>query len=171
MGLFSSSPTFDSMEDLLVDQLRDIYDAEKRLTKALPKMADAASEVELKQAFLTHHRETQNHVRRLERVFQLMGKKADAKTCEAMKGLIAEGEEMVNAGGDPAVRDAALIAAAQRVEHYEIAAYGSARTFAQRLGLNDAAALLQETLDEEGKTDKLLTAIAERHVNVAAPAR
>jgi ferritin-like metal-binding protein YciE len=170
MGLFSSSPTFDSLEDLFCDQLRDIYDAEQRLTRALPRMAEAAHNPELKRAFEAHHRQTEDQVKRIEEVFAMLGKKAEAKTCEAMKGLIEEGQEMVNAKGDPDVRDAALIAAAQRVEHYEIAAYGSARTFARRIGNDRAADTLQQTLDEEAATDKKLTQIAEQTVNVRADA-
>ncbi len=167
MGLFSSL-NFNSMDALLVDQLQDLYDAEQRLTKALPKMADAAHNPTLKAAVQQHLRETQNHVNRLERAFQLLGKSPQAKTCEAMKGLVSEGDEVISANGAPEIKDAALIAAAQRVEHYEIAGYGSARTFAQRLGKQDVARLLQETLDEEAATDKKLTQIAERSVNPQA---
>lgn len=159
---------FNSLDDLFRDQLRDLYDAETRLTDALPKMAEAAHSPQLRSAFNDHHRETQGHVRRLEQIFSQLGDEPKRETCEAMKGLIAEGEEMVNAKGDADVKDAALIAAAQRVEHYEIAAYGTARTFAQRLGQNDAARLLQQTLDEEGAADKKLTQIAESSVNVQA---
>jgi len=168
MGLFSSSPRLDSMECLLVDQLQDLYDAEQRLVKALPKMAQAAHNPELKAAFQQHFQQTQNHVQRLQSVFGALNKPAESKTCEAMKGLIEEGQEMINAQGDEDVRDAALIAAAQRVEHYEIAAYGSARTFAQRLGNSQAVSLLQQTLDEEKQTDQKLTQIAESSINVKA---
>jgi len=168
MGLFSSSPRLDSLECLFVDQLQDLYDAEQRLVKALPKMATAAHNAELKAAFQQHYQQTQNHVKRLESVFGTLGKKAEAKTCAAMKGLITEGDEMINASGDEDVRDAALIAAAQRVEHYEIAGYGTARTFAQRLGHVQAAGLLQQTLDEEKQTDEILNQIAERSINVKA---
>jgi len=167
MGLFSSK-TLDSMETLFIDQLQDLYDAEQRLVKALPMMAEAAHDSTLKSAFQQHLTETQNHVTRLERAFQLMGQKAASKTCQAMKGLVAEGEEVISAKGDPDVKDAALIAAAQRVEHYEISGYGTARTFAQRLGLHDVARLLQETLSEEKATDEKLNQIAERNVNVQA---
>jgi ferritin-like metal-binding protein YciE len=162
--------TFNSFDDLFVEQLQDLYDAEQRLTKALPKMAQAAHNASLKSAFQEHLRQTENHVRRLDQVFRQLGKTAQAKTCEAMKGLISEGEEAISAGGDPDVKDAALIAAAQRVEHYEIAGYGTVRTFAQRLGRQDAARLLQETLDEEAATDKKLTALAERSINPKAAA-
>jgi len=167
MGLFTSK-TLDSMETLLLDQLQDLYDAEQRLTKALPLMAGAANNATLKAAFQQHERETQNQVKRLEQVFQSLGQSAQAKTCQAMKGLIEEGQEVISAGGDPDVKDAALIAAAQRVEHYEMAGYGCARTFAQRLGKQDAARLLQETLQEEEATDRKLTGLAERSVNQQA---
>jgi len=167
MGLFSSK-TLDSLETLFIDQLQDLYDAEQRLVKALPMMAEAAHDSSLKSAFQQHLSETKNHVTRLERVFQSMGRKAEAKTCEAMKGLVAEGEEVLSASGDPDVKDAALIAAAQRVEHYEMAGYGTARTFAQRLGRQDAARLLQETLSEEKATDEKLNRIAEQNVNLQA---
>ncbi len=166
MGLFSA--TFNSFEDLFMDQLQDLYDAEQRLTKALPKMAEAAHSPQLKSAFEMHLRQTENHVRRLERAFQMCNATPKAKTCQAMKGLIAEGEEIISANGDPEVKDAGLIAAAQRVEHYEIAGYGTARTFAQQLGHQDCARLLQETLDEEGETDKKLTQIAETTINAHA---
>ncbi|HZU34397.1 MAG TPA: ferritin-like domain-containing protein [Gemmataceae bacterium] len=167
MALFSFTE-FNSFEDLFMDQLQDLYDAEQRLTKALPKMAQAAHNPQLKNAFEMHLRETENHVRRLERVFQMCGAQPKAKTCQAMKGLIDEGEEIISASGDPDVKDAGLIAAAQRVEHYEMAGYGTVRTFAQQLGHQDCARLLQETLDEEGAADKKLTQIAESTVNVHA---
>jgi ferritin-like metal-binding protein YciE len=168
MGLFSSNPNFDSMEDLLVDQLQDLYDAEKQLVKALPKAAKAASNPELKSAIEHHLEETKDQVSRLEEVFDHIGKKAKKKTCEAMKGLLEEAEEVLGAKGDPDVKDAAIIASAQRIEHYEIASYGSARTFAQHLGHTQAARLLQKTLDEEGAADKKLTKIAESRVNIRA---
>jgi len=169
MGLFSSKQ-FDSFETLLVDQLQDLYDAEQRITKALPQMEAAAHNADLKAAFRQHLKETENHVKRLEQAFQVIGQKAKSKACAAMKGLIEEGSEVVSAGGDPDVKDAALIAAAQRVEHYEMAAYGCARTFAQRLGHHEAARLLAQTLDEEEATDKKLTQIAESHINIQAAA-
>jgi ferritin-like metal-binding protein YciE len=168
VGLFTSGPALNTFQDLFVEQIQDLYDAEQRLVKALPKMAEAAHNAELKSAFQEHFRQTQNHVSRLEKVFKAVGKPAQPKTCEAMKGLVSEGDEMIGASGDPDVRDAALITAAQRVEHYEIAGYGSARTFAQRLGHPDAAKLLQETLDEEAATDKKLTMLAERSINPKA---
>jgi len=156
------------LNDLLIEQLQDLYNAEGQLTKALPKMAKAATNKELKQAFTKHLAQTQEHVSRLERVFESLGEKAKGKTCHAMKGLIEEGAETISEDAEDAVRDAALIAAAQRVEHYEIAGYGTVRTYAESLGHKEAAALLQKTLDEEGETDKLLTQIAETCVNELA---
>lgn len=167
MSLFGSQ-TFNSLEDLFVNQIEDLYDAEKRITKALPKMIDAASSPNLKQALQKHLTETQQQVDRLERVFQQINRTPERETCEAMKGLLSEGEEMVSAEGASDVKDAAIIAAAQRVEHYEISGYGTARTFAQRLGYSDAALLLQNTLQEEVAADKKLTEIAESSVNVRA---
>ncbi|HVS71303.1 MAG TPA: ferritin-like domain-containing protein [Phycisphaerae bacterium] len=158
----------ETLEDLFVDQLKDLYNAENQLTKALPKMAKAASSPELKKAFQTHLAQTEEHVNRLEQVFEAIGEKAKGKVCHAMKGLIEEGSEAIKEDAEPAVKDAALIAAAQRVEHYEIAGYGTVRTFAESLGHEGAAKLLQKTLDEEGQTDKLLTQIAENNVNEMA---
>ena len=159
---------FNNLNDLLIHQLKDLYDAETRLTAALPKMADAASRPELKQAFRTHLAETENQIRRLEQVFQRLNCPAEGETCPAMKGLIQEGQDIISANGDPDVKDAGLIGAAQKVEHYEIASYGTARTFAQRLGFMDIAQILQQTLDEEGNTDKKLTMLAESGINQQA---
>jgi ferritin-like metal-binding protein YciE len=170
MGLFSSSAALNSFDDLFVEQLQDLYDAEQRLTKALPKMAAAAHNSSLKAAFEEHNRQTQNHVSRLEQIFQHLGKSAKTKTYEAMKGLVEEGSEVISGQGDPDVKDAALIAAAQRLEHYGIAAYGTARTFAQRLGQTECARLLQQTLDEEAATDMKLTSLAEKSINPKATA-
>jgi len=167
MGLFSSK-TLDSFETLFVDQIQDLYDAEQRLVTALPLMAKAAHDPSLKAAFQKHLQETQGHVNRLERVFEEVGHTAKAKTCQAMKGLVEEGQEVIDAGGDDAVKDAALIAAAQRVEHYEISAYGTARAFARRLNKQYAAQLLEQTLHEEEATDKDLTQLAEQGVNAEA---
>ncbi len=167
MGLFSSEK-LDSFETLFCDQLMDLYDAEQRLIKALPKMAEAAHNNNLRIAFQQHLRETQEQARRLEQIFQMLGRSAESKTCEAMKGLVSEGQEVIDATGDPNVKDAGLIAAAQRVEHYEIAGYGTARTFAQHLGHHQAAQLLQQTLDEEAATDKKLTQLAEQNINIKA---
>ena len=157
-----------SLQDLLVEQLQDLYDAEHQLTKALPKMAQAATNPQLQKAFNTHLAETEGHISRLEQVFQSLGEKATRKTCKAMKGLIEEGDEVLKEDADPEVKDAALIAAANRVEHYEIAGYGTVRTFAEQLGLNDAANLLQQILDEEFAADQKLTKIAESRVNKQA---
>jgi ferritin-like metal-binding protein YciE len=167
MGLLSH--TFNNLNDLLVHELGDLYDAEYRLTEALPKMAEAASSQQLKSAFQDHLRETEQHVHRLEQVFDRIGCSAKRETCPAMKGLIAEGEQMISATGNDKVRDAGLIGAAQRVEHYEIAAYGTARNFAQQLGMSEVAQILQQTLDEEGACDKKLTSIAESFVNSSTP--
>src|SRR4051812_44040612 len=153
MGLLTS-PEFGSLNDLFVQQLEDLYDAENRLIDALPKMADAATCPDLKSAFSEHLQQTRTHARRLEQVFNRIGCEPKRETCPAMKGLIAEGEEMISAKGDDMVRDAGLIAAAQRVEHYEMAGYGTVRTFARQLNLDDVAQILQQTLDEEGETDK-----------------
>ena len=149
-----------SLKDLFVEQLRDLYSAETQLVEALPKMASAASHDELRQAFEHHLDETRGHVDRLREIFEQLGETPGGETCEAMKGLIEEGEEVVKAQGDAAVKDAALIAAAQRVEHYEIAGYGTVRTFADDLDLGDARDLLDQTLDEESSADKLLTKLA-----------
>ena len=164
MPIFSST-NLRSLDGLLVEQLKDLYDAESRLLVALPEMAEAASSTDLKRAFQSHLGETQDHVRRLDQVFNILGEGPEATTCEAMKGLLKEGKEMIGAKGDPNVKDAALIASAQRVEHYEIASYGTARTFAERLGHVEAARILQQTLDEEGAADKKLTQIAEDSIN------
>jgi ferritin-like metal-binding protein YciE len=167
MGLFSSTE-FNSLEDLLLEQLQDLYDAETRLVDALPKMADAATDSQLKSAFRNHLAETNDQVKRLEQAFDLLGAQPERETCDAMKGLIKEGQKVIDATGDHAIKDAALIAAAQRVEHYEMAGYGSARNFARRCGREDVAALLQQTLDEEGQADKKLTQLADSSINANA---
>jgi ferritin-like metal-binding protein YciE len=156
------------LQDLYIEELRDIYNAEKQLVKALPKMAKKASHDELKQAFTTHLEETKGHVERLEQIFEKLGKRAGGKTCKAMQGIVEEGKDMMEEDAEPEVLDAALIAAAQRAEHYEIAAYGTVRTYAKLLGDEKAAKLLQTTLDEEGNTDKKLTQLAESSINVEA---
>jgi ferritin-like metal-binding protein YciE len=153
--------TVNSLKELLVEELRDLLDAEKQLTKALPKMAKAASNEELKEGFEMHLEETKTHVERLKEAFELLGETARGKTCAAMKGLIEEGSEAIDQEGPDNLRDAKLIGAAQRVEHYEIAAYGTARAFAETIGETAVVDLLQQTLDEEGETDKKLTALAE----------
>jgi len=161
----------DSLRDLLIEELRDLYNAENQLVEALPKLAAAATSSELKSAFNHHLQETRQHVTRLERIFQQIGEKSSGETCEAMKGLIKEGDVLVKAEGDPSVRDAGLVGAAQRVEHYEIAGYGTARSLARRLGENEIAETLQQTLNEEAQADKKLTSIAESQVNVQATSR
>jgi ferritin-like metal-binding protein YciE len=159
-----------TMEDLFLEEIRDLLDAEKQITKALPKMARATTSEELKSAFEDHLEQTRGHVERLERIFSAIGAKSGGVKCKGMEGLLKEGDEMVSNTDPGNVRDAGLIAAAQRVEHYEMAGYGSARTFANLLGRNDAANLLEETLNEEKDTDELLTEIAEGMVNERAAA-
>jgi ferritin-like metal-binding protein YciE len=163
--MLGMSLTLDNMKDLLLVQLEDLYSAEDQLISALPKMAEAASSSQLKSAFETHLQETRHQKQRLERAFQMLGHQPNMEKCEAMAGLISEGDQMIMAEGDSEVKDAGLIAAAQRVEHYEMAGYGCARTFARRLQRDDIASLLQETLEEEANADKLLTDIAEGAVN------
>ncbi|HTL67309.1 MAG TPA: ferritin-like domain-containing protein [Lacunisphaera sp.] len=153
-------PSINSLHDLLIDELKDLHNAEKQLVKALPRMAEAATNLQLKQGFLDHLEETRGHVERIEKVFAKLGTKAQEKTCKAMQGLIAEGAEAIELEGPASIRDACLIGAAQRVEHYEMAAYGTARSMAETLGEDEVADLLQETLDEEGETDHKLTAVA-----------
>jgi ferritin-like metal-binding protein YciE len=151
--------------DLYVDELKDVYNAEKQLLKALPKMAKKAEHPELRQAFENHQTVTEEQVRRIETIFDDLKLPKRGKKCRGMEGLVAEGQEMMEEDSDPDVLDAAMIASAQRIEHYEIAAYGTLRTYARQLGLQEHAKLLQQTLDEEGATDKLLTRIAESRVN------
>ncbi len=150
----------ESMRELLLDELQDLYSAEQQITKALPKMAKTSSSSQLKQAFESHLKETEGHVERLEKIFDLIEEKSKAKMCEGMKGLLKEGDERIKEGGEPEVVDAGLISAAQRVEHYEIAAYGSARTFAEMLNETEVADLLEQTLEEEKAADQKLTKIA-----------
>jgi ferritin-like metal-binding protein YciE len=151
-----------SLRDLLIEELRDLYSAETQLLDALPKMAEAAYSNRLKSALSHHLEETRQHVSRLERIFEQIGEKSSGETCEAMKGLIKEGEVLVKAEGEPDVRDAGLVGAAQRVEHYEIAGYGTALSLARRLGESQMAETLQQTVSEETAADKQLTSIAER---------
>src|SRR5712691_2907280 len=158
----------DSLKTLYIEELRDLYNAENQLLKALPKMAKKATTPELKEAFQTHLEETRAHVERLDQIFDKLGKKPTGKTCKAMKGLIEEGSEMMSEDGLDSVIDAGIIGAAQKVEHYEMASYGTVRTFASLLGEDEAEDLLQETLDEEGEADKKLTEIAESMVNEEA---
>jgi ferritin-like metal-binding protein YciE len=159
-----------SLHDLYVDELKDLYNAEHQILKALPKMVKAATSPDLAQAFQDHLGETEGQVERLEKIFKKLDVSPKGKKCKAMEGLLEEGKEVMEEDADPTVRDAALIASAQRVEHYEMAGYGCVRTFAQLLGYDDAAELLQETLDEEGNADKKLTELAESVINVEAAA-
>jgi ferritin-like metal-binding protein YciE len=156
-----------TLRDLYVDQLRDLYNAENQLVKALPKMADAASSATLKKALESHLEETKGHAERLEQIFEALGESPKGKTCKAMKGLVEEGAEAIEEDASPDVKDAGIIAAGQRVEHYEMAGYGCVHNYAQLLGENKAATLLQKTLDEEGAADKKLTQIAKK-INVEA---
>jgi ferritin-like metal-binding protein YciE len=158
----------DTLEKLYVNELRDIYNAENQLLKALPKMAKGASSPDLKNAFENHLRQTETHVERLEQIFAEFNESAKGKTCRAMKGLIEEGSEILTEDGEESVLDAGIIVAAQKVEHYEIAAYGSVRTFAKLLGQTKAAELLQATLDEESEANELLNELAEGIVNPEA---
>lgn len=157
-----------SLEDLFVEELRDIYYAENKIVKALPKMTKSASNPELRAAFEEHRGQTEGQIKRLERVFKLLDLKPKGKKCEAMEGLLEEGKELMGEDAEPSVLDAGLIAAAQKVEHYEMASYGCLRTWARTLGHDRVADLLQETLDEEEQTDKLLTEIAEQLANPEA---
>ncbi|MGB2715055.1 MAG: ferritin-like domain-containing protein [Vicinamibacterales bacterium] len=158
------------LEELLVDELKDIYSAENQIIKALPKMAKAATSPELKRAFERHLEETRRQVERLDQIGQALDVKLTGKKCKGMEGLIEEGKEVMEEDFDDNAIDAGLIGAAQKVEHYEIAAYGTARTHAEMLGYTKAAKLLQQTLDEEGATDKKLTQLAESIINVEAAA-
>jgi ferritin-like metal-binding protein YciE len=160
--------SLDSLEALFLNELKDIYHAEKQLVRALPRMAKAASAPDLQQAFTNHLKETQGQVQRLERVFRELGQTPRAKKCEGMVGLIEEGKHIMQEDGEEAVIDAALIAAGQRVEHYEIAAYGCLRTYAELLGHTEAARLLAQNLQEEEAADQKLNAIAEGGINQAA---
>jgi len=155
------------LHDVFVEELKDLYNAENQLIKALPKMAKAAAADEFRMAFESHLAETERQVERLEQVFEEIEETPKGKKCKAMMGLIEEGKEIIEKDGEEAVKDAALIAAAQKVEHYEMASYGTVRTYAQLLGFNKAAKLLQETLDEEGAADEKLTKIAQ-NINVEA---
>jgi len=158
----------DTLKTLYIDELRDLYNAENQLLKALPKMAKGASSGDLKDAFEKHLEQTKSHVERLEEVFQDIGETPKGKTCKAMKGLIEEGSEILKEDGEESVIDAGIIVAAQKVEHYEIASYGSVRTFAQLLGKDRSAELLQTTLDEESETNETLNQLAEGIVNPEA---
>jgi ferritin-like metal-binding protein YciE len=163
-----SSLQLNSARDLLFEELRDLYSAENQLIEALPKMAEAAGSFELKAAFAMHLNQTRQHAARLEKVFEQLGEKAQGETSGAMKELIQEEQDLVNAQGEKDVIDAGLLGAAQRVEHYEIACYGTARALARQMGKHQIAEMLQQTLDEEEGADKQLTQIAESYVNPRA---
>ena len=162
------SMTEKTLNDLFLTTLKDVYYAEKAILRALPKMAKAAESGDLKEAFVKHRDETAGHVERLEQIFDKLGKKASGKTCEAIKGIIEEGEEIMDDFEDSDALDAGLIAAGQAIEHYEISRYGTLRTWAQQLGMRDAAKLLDQTLAEEKKTDELFTQLAEARANPKA---
>jgi ferritin-like metal-binding protein YciE len=157
-----------SFEELLVHEMRDLYDAEQHITKALPKMIDAASSPQLRSAFEQHLEQTRTHINRLEQAFQGVGQVPKGAACKGVKGLIDEGSALIDEKADPAVKDAGLIVAAQKIEHYEIAAYGSVRAWANRLGHERVAELFERTLEEEKQTDKILTELAESSVNARA---
>ncbi len=166
MGLFTRD--IKTMNDLFLHQLQDIYYAEQQLVKALPKMADKATDKQLKEGFLTHLEETKTHVKRLEEVFGMQGAKVQAVDCPAIDGIIEEADEVAGEVADKSVLDAALINAAQAAEHYEVARYGSLIAWARHLGRNDCATILQKTLDEERATDRKLTSLAEGKINLRA---
>jgi ferritin-like metal-binding protein YciE len=152
----------ESLRELYVNELKDLYNAETQLVKALPKMAKASSNAELRQGFEEHLRQTSEHVSRLEQIFEMLGEKATGKKCLGMEGLVKEGAETMSEGYEDALMDAAIIGAAQRVEHYEIAGYGTVRAFAELLGENEHVSLLEQTLEEEKQTDEKLTQLAEQ---------
>jgi ferritin-like metal-binding protein YciE len=158
----------ETLKDLYIEEIKDLYSAEKMLVKALPKMAKAANDKNLQQAFRTHLKETAQHAARLEQICKELGVSPRGKKCVGMEGLIEEGNELISEDPDPDVLDAGLISKAQHVEHYEIAGYGTVRTYARQLGFESQAELLQQTLDEEGRTDHLLTELAESGINVEA---
>lgn len=167
MALFSMK--LENLQQLYLKELRDLYDAEKQITEALPKLINAATNPELKSGLQEHLEVTKTQISRLEQIFQSLNEKPTGETCKGMKGVIKEGDEIVSAGGDPSTVDAGIISAAQRVEHYEMAGYGTVRTYAKLLGRQEHASLLQQTLDEEAQADETLTQIAST-VNVEAKA-
>ncbi|MBX3379585.1 MAG: ferritin-like domain-containing protein [Phycisphaeraceae bacterium] len=158
-----------SLSDLLLDQIRDLHSAETQLVGALPKMAKGAASPELQQLFTEHLKQTRGHVQRLKQAAEILGAKPTGKTCKAMKGLVEEGKEALGEAGEDAVLDVGLVAAAQRVEHYEIAAYGTAVALAERVGNSEVVALLERTLEEEKRADKLLTLVCESSLFEEAP--
>jgi ferritin-like metal-binding protein YciE len=152
----------DSMEKLLISELKDLYSAENQITKALPKMAKAATSAELRNAFEHHLKETEEQIKRLEQVFEIIGESVKGKTCEGLKGILAEGEQMMHEAPEGPLRDEAMIAGAQRVEHYEMAAYGTVRTYAERLGKQQIVQLMERTLEEEKAADRKLTEVSNK---------
>lgn len=167
MALFAMK--LENLQQLFLKELRDLYDAEAQITQALPKMMKAANHEELKSALQEHLDVTKEQVSRLDKIFSTLGQKATGETCKGMKGLIKEGDDIISAGGDPSTIDAGIISAAQKVEHYEIAGYGTARTYSELLKLPQVTSMLQQTLEEEKEADETLTEIAGR-VNVEAKA-
>jgi ferritin-like metal-binding protein YciE len=167
MSLFSMK--IENLQNLFIEQLRDLYDGEQQITKALPKLIGKANNPELQDALQEHLDVTNKQIQRLDQIFKMLGEKASGETCKGMKGVLAEGDSVVGDAEDNAVRDASIIASAQRVEHYEIAGYGTVRTYAKLLGKNDIANLLEQTLEEEKEADRTLSEIAES-VNVEAKA-
>jgi len=167
MALFSMK--LENLQQLFLKELRDLYDAENQITEALPKLINASRNAELKSALQEHLQVTREQINRLDRIFRMLNEKPTGETCKGMKGVIKEGDEIVSAGGDASTVDAGIISAAQRVEHYEMAGYGTVRTYAQLLGQNEMARLLQQTLSEEEEADRKLTQIASS-VNVEAKA-
>ena len=162
--------SLDSLDKLFLEELRDMYNGEKQITRALPKMAKAAESPELQQAFTKHLKETEGQIQRLERIFQELGQPVRGKTCKGLQGILEEGKEMMEEDSEEAVLDAALISAAQKVEHYEIASYGCLRTYAQLLGYDRAVKLLEQNLAEEEAADQKLTQLGESGINEAAAA-
>lgn len=158
----------ETLKDLYVEELHDLYNAEHQITKALPKMVQAASSPDLKSSFEEHLEQTKGHIARLETIFNELGESPKGKKCKGMEGLLEEGAEMLKVNAEQNVKDAGLISAAQRVEHYEMAGYGTVRTYAQELGDQEAVRLLQQTLEEEAQTDKKLSRLAESAINVQA---
>ncbi|MEO8295062.1 MAG: ferritin-like domain-containing protein [Gemmatimonadota bacterium] len=158
----------ETLEELYIDEIKDLWSAEKQILQALPKMIRAVEHKELKRAFKTHERQTRQHVKRLERVCRKLGVSPRGKKCEGMEGLLKEGSGLIGERPDQDVLDAGLLSAAQHVEHYEMAGYGTVRTWARLLGRKDEAAILQQTLNEEGETDHLLTKLANRLINIDA---
>lgn len=154
-----------TLDDLFLQTLKDIYYAERKILKSLPRLAKAAESTELKQAFNTHREETQGQIERLEQVFEMLGKRASGKSCEAINGILEEGESVMEDFGDSEALDPAILAAAQAVEHYEIVRYGTLKSWAEELGLQDAIKLIDQNLQEEKKTDQLLTQLAEARIN------